>query len=272
MIEPATPRDEAKRLAALHALGILDTEPERAFETIVELTKALLDVPVALVSLVDRDRQWFKAKAGINGRQTPRSVSFCAHAIHEPDVFVVPDAALDPRFHDNPLVVGEPFIRFYAGFPLQLPSGFRIGTLCAISPEPRETFDAEGRARLRLLGGMALDAIELRTKRAELARARATLDRYGMLMHALNRPVAFTDPSGHIETCNAAFALLVEAGDPVGRPVAEALGLPEGTWLPSAEGARAGRVARIDGVGLPVGFAVHGAPDGYAFIGDRAKA
>ncbi len=266
MIEPATPRDEAQRLAALSALGILDTEPERAFEDIVELTKAVLGVPIALVSLVDRDRQWFKAATGLSACETPRSVSFCAHAIHEADVFVVPDASFDPRFHDNPLVVGDPFIRFYAGFPLQLASGYRIGTLCAISPEPREEFDEAGRARLRLLGRLALDAIELRTRRAEGARFRATLDRYGALLHALNRPVAFTDAAGRIETCNAAFALLAGGRDPVGRSVAEALGLPAGTWTP-----RGTTMQRLEGAALAVGFAVHGAPDGYAFIGDLAK-
>ncbi|MBI1244990.1 MAG: GAF domain-containing protein [Alphaproteobacteria bacterium] len=272
MIEPATPRDEAKRLAALHALGILDSKPEAAFEAVVELTKALLDVPMALVSLVDRDRQWFMAKVGLAASETSRSVSFCAHAIHEPEVFVVPDATFDPRFHDNPLVVGEPHIRFYAGFPLQLPSGERIGTLCALSPVARENFDGVGRTRLRLLGGMVLDAIELRTKRAELSRARATLNRHDMLLHALSRPVAFTGPDGRIETCNAAFALVAGGTDPVGRPVADALRLPPGAWAPATESAVAGRIARIEGVGLPVGFAVHGAPDGYAFIGDLTKA
>lgn len=273
MIEPATPRDEARRLADLHATGLLDTEPEKAFESIVELTKALLDVPIALVSLVDKDRQWFKAAAGLPARETPRSVSFCAHAIHEPDIFVVEDATFDPRFHDNPLVTGEPFIRFYAGFPLQLPSGYRIGTLCAISPRPRESLDEAGESRLRMLGAMALDAIELRTKRAALARAHATIERYGTLMHSLGRPVAFADPTGRIETCNAAFALLAGDGmDPVGRPVVEALGLPPGTWAPTAGTGRPVQVTRLDGAGLSVGFSVHGTPDGYAFIGDRPEA
>jgi GAF domain-containing protein len=268
MIEPATPRDEAQRLAALRALGLLDTQPERAFDDIVALTKFVLDVPIALVSLVDSDRQWFKAAVGLEACETSRSVSFCAHAIHEPDIFVVPDATFDPRFHDNPLVVGEPYIRFYAGFPLQLTTGHRIGTLCALSPVAREDFDESGRARLRLLGRMVLDAIELRTKRAEVARARATLKRFEVLLHALNRAVAFTDAEGRIETCNAAFALLAGGRDPVGRLAGEALRLPAGVWSPAPAGSPPPRVQRIEIAQLPVAFAVHGAVDGYAFIGD----
>jgi GAF domain-containing protein len=178
MIEPSIPRNESDRLEALKALGLLDSLPEKAFDDIVALTRAALDVPTALISLIDTDRQWFKAAAGLDAPETPRSISFCGHAIHLPDVFVVPDATVDPRFHDNPLVVGAPHIRFYAGFPLTLPGGCRIGTLCAISPVPRDDLDADGRARLRMLGALVLDAIELRSARSELARLRDTLDRH----------------------------------------------------------------------------------------------
>lgn len=184
VIEPSTPKNEADRLEALRALALLDSLPEKAFDDIVELTRAALDVPTALVSLVDADRQWFKAAAGLDAPETPRSISFCGHAIHLSDVFVVPDATVDPRFHDNPLVVGAPYVRFYAGFPLTLPGGCRIGTLCAISPVPRDGLDAEGRARLRMLGALALDAIELRSARSELARLRDTLDRHAAAWHA----------------------------------------------------------------------------------------
>jgi GAF domain-containing protein len=176
MIEPAIPRNEADRLQALRALGLLDSPPEKAFDDVVALTRAVLDVPMAMISLIDSERQWFKAAAGLDAQEAPRSLSFCGHAIHQPDVFVVPDATVDPRFHDNPFVVGEPYVRFYAGFPLTHPGGFRIGTLCALSPVPRDEFDAEGRARLRMLGAVALDAIELRSARSELVRLRSALD------------------------------------------------------------------------------------------------
>lgn len=168
MIEPAVPRDEADRIVALRALDLLDSPAEQEFDRIVELACLALDVPMALVSLVDSDRQWFKATAGITVCETSRSVSFCAHAIHEDDVLVVPDASFDPRFHDNPLVVGEPHIRFYAGIPLRLPSGHRIGTLCVLSPEAREEFGETERRKMQLLGRLVLDAIELRAARARL--------------------------------------------------------------------------------------------------------
>jgi GAF domain-containing protein len=171
MIEPKTPDDEEARLAALHALDLLDTAAEREFDDIVELARALFAVPTALVSLVDAHRQWFKARAGLDASETPRDVSFCGHAIHRDEALVVVDATEDPRFHDNPLVVGEPAIRFYAGMPLRLPGGQRIGTLCVIGPEPRPGFGVRDRDLLARLGRLTLDAIALRTARARFARA-----------------------------------------------------------------------------------------------------
>jgi len=266
MIEPAIPRNELNRLAALRALGLLDSPPEQAFDAVVELVRRILDVPMALISLVDSDRQWFKAACGIEAPQTSRSVSFCAHAIHQPDIFVVPDATLDPRFHDNPLVAGEPHIRFYAGIPLELPSGYRIGTLCALSPIAREELDAEGQAGLRLLGRLTLDAIELRTVRAELARARALLDRRAALLHSLEDPVAFVDADGRIENCNSAFALLCSAGDPVGTLLGEALSLPPDVWRPAPGGESLQRIE--PGGGRPA-LSVHRAGDGFALVGEK---
>ena len=235
MIEPATPRNEENRLEALRALGLLDSLPEKVFDDIVALTRLVQEVPTALISLVDSDRQWFKAAAGLDAHETPRSVSFCGHAIHQPDVFVVPDAPLDPRFHENPLVVGNPHIRFYAGFPLTLPGGYRIGTLCALSPVPREEFGAEGQAKLRLLGSMVLDAIELRTARSQLDRERAALRRHAAALHALDVPVAFADADERLEIHNAAFALLCVGGDPAGRRVDVALGLSPAEWSASLQ-------------------------------------
>jgi len=137
----ATPDNESARLAALYELLILDTPPEERFDKIAAFAAAEFDVPIATITLVDAERQWFKARVGIEVQQTGRDVSFCSHAILAPQIMVIPDALDDPRFADNPLVTGAPYIRFYAGAPLTLPSGVRLGTLCLIDRRPR-TLDA----------------------------------------------------------------------------------------------------------------------------------
>jgi adenylate cyclase len=147
MMAPPDLPDEAQRLAALHATGLLDTDPEERFDAITRLLAHVLDAPMALVTLVDSDRQWFKSRVGLPYAQSPRSTSFCAHAIATDDLFVVADAANDARFQDNPAVVGDPNVRFYAGRPLHGPGGHRIGTLCAIDTRPRQ-LDARGRAAI----------------------------------------------------------------------------------------------------------------------------
>lgn len=131
------PVNEPQRLEALRALLILDTPPEERFDRIVEFAAAEFDVPIALLSLIDEKRQWFKSRIGIGLCETPRDISFCGHAIHCSDVLVVPDARVDERFVDNPLVLGAPFIRFYAGAPLIMPKGQAIGTLCLIDTKVR---------------------------------------------------------------------------------------------------------------------------------------
>ena len=168
MIEPATPPNEEERLAALRALDLLDGPRERAFDDIVAVARAALGVEIALVSLVDAGRQWFKAAEGLDAAQTPRNVSFCGHAILRADPLIVEDAAEDPRFHDNPLVEGGPKIRFYAGVPLTLPGGARIGTLCAIDSKPRAEFHPDQIETLRALGRLTIDAIALREARKRL--------------------------------------------------------------------------------------------------------
>ncbi|SHG57710.1 GAF domain-containing protein [Massilia sp. CF038] len=141
MIIPPRPPNESERLAALYELLLLDTPPEKRFDTIVEFAASEFEVPICLISLIDHDRQWFKSRFGLEACSTPRDISFCAHAILQPEIMVVPDALADARFVGNPLVTSEPHIRFYAGAPLTLPSGQAIGTLCIIDVKPR-TLDA----------------------------------------------------------------------------------------------------------------------------------
>ncbi|WP_237169937.1 GGDEF domain-containing protein [Pandoraea faecigallinarum] len=153
--------DEAERLAALRRYEILDTPPEPAFERIVRLASYVMGVPISLISLIDESRQWFKSKRGINATQTPRSMAFCTHAILGDDVLVVPDARADRRFADNPLVTGDPNIRFYAGAPLRTPEGHRLGTLCVIDRRPHD-LDDEKRGLLADLSALVVDELELR--------------------------------------------------------------------------------------------------------------
>ncbi len=138
MQEAEKPSNEAARLAELLSLRILDTDNDPDFDDIAKLAKRICDVPIVLISLVDAERQWFKSKIGVSICETPRSMSFCAYAIHGTEVFIIPDTAEDERFKDSPLVVGPPFIRFYAGAPLIDSNGLALGTLCVIDTKPRK--------------------------------------------------------------------------------------------------------------------------------------
>jgi len=149
------PPDETERLAALHELLLLDSEPEQRFNLIVDYAASEFGVPICLMTLLDHERQWFKARVGLPVCSTPRDISFCSHAILRPEVMVVPDAAADPRFADNPLVTSEPYIRFYAGAPLILPSGHALGTLCLIDTVPR-TLDQTERNLLESMRDMVM--------------------------------------------------------------------------------------------------------------------
>lgn len=135
---PDVPPDEALRLAELRSLNVLDTIAEERFDRLTRMAKRLFGVEIALVSLVDENRQWFKSCIGLDASETPREISFCGHAILGEGPFVIPDALKDERFADNPLVTGEPHIRFYAGCPLRGPGGRKLGTLCIIDPRPRD--------------------------------------------------------------------------------------------------------------------------------------
>ncbi|MEQ6341193.1 MAG: PAS domain S-box protein [Gammaproteobacteria bacterium] len=160
MLEPSLPTDETERLAALHALNVLDTVPEDRFDRITRLAARLFDVPIALVSLVDANRQWFKSCHGLSATETPRSVSFCGHAILSDDTFIIPDALLDARFADNPLVTGAPHVRFYAGQPLTGMDGRKLGTLCIIDHKPRHLSEQD-REALRSLAALAQQELNL---------------------------------------------------------------------------------------------------------------
>ena len=155
---PPRPDDEQERLAALRNMRILDTEKEERFDRFTRMAAAMFGVPVAMVSLIDEDRQWFKSSCGLGDNETPRELSFCAHAIVERKIMIVPDALLDPRFADSPIVINEPRIRFYAGCPLVLPGGPCVGTLCLIDTRPRH-LDEEGMRLLRDLADMVLQEL-----------------------------------------------------------------------------------------------------------------
>ena len=157
-IRASIPDNEEGRIAALHALRILDTEPEERFDRVTRLAAALFDVPVAVISLVDESRQWFKSRVGLDAKESSRDVSFCAHAVYSREPIIVSDTFQDKRFADNPLVVDEPRIRFYAGYPLMLDDGNCIGTLCLIDVRPR-TLEGPDLERLHDLADIALREI-----------------------------------------------------------------------------------------------------------------
>jgi len=160
VIDTGTGQAEARRVMALESLHVLDTAAEAAYDETTRLAAALFDAPMALVSLIDTDRQWFKSRVGLAATETPREHAFCAHAIASPDrVMVVDDAALDPRFAHNPLVTGDPNIRFYAGAPLVTSTGHAVGTLCVLDTRPRQHDPARMEA-LKLLARQVVERLE----------------------------------------------------------------------------------------------------------------
>ena len=165
------PQDEADRLAVLEAYRILDTPAEATFDDLTRFASRLCGTPIALVSLVAAHRQWFKSRVGLDAPETPRELAFCAHAILQDEVFEVPDAAADRRFADNPLVLGDPRIRFYAGAPLIGEGGHALGTLCVIDQVPRQLDDLQ-RDGLAVLGRQVVAQLDLRRSMQELASAR----------------------------------------------------------------------------------------------------
>ena len=168
-MKAALPENEAARLEVLRQFEILDTEPDKSFDDLIRLAAYICDTPIGILTLIDSDRQWFKARVGLTPAETSRDISFCAHAILQPGTFTVRDALADERFRTNPMVTAEPHIRFYAGSPLTTVEGFRLGTLCVIDRVPRELTPAQV-AALRVLSEQAMTQLELRRSIAFVTR------------------------------------------------------------------------------------------------------
>ena len=190
MISPIIPNNENERLLDLYRTKLLDTPEEKEFNEIVMLASEVCDMPISLITLVDVNRQWFKARIGLDATETNRDVSFCGHAILQDDIFEVPDASLDVRFSDNPLVADDPSIRFYAGMPLVTNNGNRLGTLCVIDRMPRTLTDKQ-RFALKVLAGNVIKIAELRMKNKQLHAITETQKRIiSIVAHDVRNPLA----------------------------------------------------------------------------------
>lgn len=260
-------REEA-RLASLHSYKILDTPNEERFDRIVRPAARLFGSPIALISLVDRDRQWFKASVGLDVKETPRNISFCTHAIEQREVFVVADAAGDSRFADSPLVTGEPRIGFYAGAPLIAPDGHALGTLCVIDREPWSEFPDFAKEALKDYSAAIIDWMEADRK----LRWASDVDMFNhTILDNIQEGIVSFDENGRILSFNTA------AGRILGYDPAEILGQDIKLLIPGLEGQKPasllsrnmvsgdGRPAdlgrevmgrRKDGSALPLKFAV----------------
>jgi len=266
VIPASIPPGEEARLAALHEYRILDTEPEIDFDEITRLAAYVCEVPISLISLVDEDRQWFKACIGLDVRGTARDVAFCPHALLQDDVFVVADAALDERFHDNPLVTGPPHIRFYAGAPLITPHGQRIGTLCVIDSKPRQ-LDGKQLEALRRLGRQVIPLLEFRKAKAALrdmtSGLRDSESRMRSIVEHIAEAVIAFPATGALEAFNPAAERLF------GHSPSSMIGRDVATMLPSirnapADGTTVQTIARrSDGSEVPVELAVTPVPDDH---------
>jgi PAS domain-containing protein len=215
------PRNESERLAALQRYEILDTDPDQKFDDLTLLASHICHAPIALISLVDAERQWFKSRVGLTTSQTPRSISFCGHAIFEDDVMVVPDAAADARFSDNPLVTGEPNVRFYAGAPLMTPEGHALGTLCVLDRVPRELTPAQLDA-LRALARQVVAQLELRRRlQQEREQAKEALDEKDTAVQLMlnQMPAILWSTDTDLRLTSSAGAALAAAGRREGAPV-----------------------------------------------------
>jgi len=185
MIYPEIPKNEEERLLELFKYDILDSPREAEFDDLVKLASNICKAPISLITLVDTDRQWFKAAVGIGGDETERNHAFCAHAINQDNPMIVKDARTDERFHDNPFVTEDPNVRFYAGMPLITPNGHRLGTLCVIDTVPRELTE-EQLFSLNVLSKQVMKLLELRLKLKDLGNAYVEIKNYNKRIHQLN--------------------------------------------------------------------------------------
>lgn len=232
----ATVQFEEARLAALAGYEILDTPQEETFDQITQLASTIFNVPIVLISLVDKDRQWFKSCYGLDTRETDRSLSFCAHAIQADTVMVVPEATQDPRFARNALVTGEPGIRFYAGAPLKTPDGFKLGTLCLIDREPRKQLSQEQRAMLEGLAALVVNELELRRTGKELQASEAKLQASEGKLRAI---VEGTPDALYIKDTEGRFIFINPAGaEMLGRKVSSILGKRNSDLFSTKDSAR----------------------------------
>lgn len=189
MVEANAPENEEERLRKLYALGILDTLEEQAYDDLTKLAAEICQTPIALVSLIDSDRQWFKSHHGLDARETPREYAFCAHAILNDDVFIVEDSSQDERFFDNPLATGGPLVKFYAGAPLIMSDNHKVGTLCVIGNEAR-TITIDQKEALSALARQVVSQLELRLKIKELELLDLAKDEFiATVSHELRTPL-----------------------------------------------------------------------------------
>ncbi|GAB3663449.1 hypothetical protein GCM10027594_32260 [Hymenobacter agri] len=216
---PAVPpaADEQERLEVLHSYGILDTEPESVFNELAQLAAYVCGTPMAVVSLLDNERQWLKARVGVEIHEVPREQTFCQYALYATDVFEIPDARADAQYAHNPMVVGAPHVRFYAGIPLLSPEGYPLGTLCAFDTVPR-SLTAGQRDALRLLARQVMAHLELRRTRLLLDEERQKLEgvirlagRTDGLMPSYSRPEIFVKQDQRLLRIPTADLLYVEA-------------------------------------------------------------
>lgn len=227
------PEREAARIAALESYCVLDTPGEQAFDDLVALAAHVCRTPTALISLVDADRQWFKARVGLDYCSTDRASSFCAHTLATGLELVVPDARLDPRFVDNPLVIADPSIRFYAGVPLITADGYILGTLCVLDTEPR-TISAGELGLLRMLAGQVMDQLTLRKRARELAESELALTAVAKVIQQIQSgaDARQTVVDAGVELGHAEFVALVEPFEDRYRVTASNLPVLVGVDLP----------------------------------------
>lgn len=222
MLAPINPPDEAERLSALCGLHLLDTPPDDRFDRITRTVQRLFGVPIALVTLVDSHRQWFKSSLGLGAAETPRDISFCGHAILQEAPFIIEDAAADPRFADNPLVTGAPHIRFYAGIPIHESRGWRVGTLCMIDRVPRTLTD-EDIAAFADLARWTETELNLYTLQQATAITREKETRLQAIVEHAGDAIVTIDDQGLVETFNPAAQRIFgyRPDEIIGRPIVQ---------------------------------------------------